>query len=588
VEYLDFEIDVEPGSDGDYTVSVLHSPAGEARIQMRFPYDQLKLRNKIQSLQIALLRSGGARRAAPLPEDLSVEQLGRDLFTALFAGDVASRLQVSRATARAAQKGIRLKLRIGAPELLGLPWEYLYDDVEGGYLALSTSTPVVRYLPLPQAIEPLAVTPPIRILGMTAGPRDLGTLDAGVERARLETALEGLRRSGVVELVWVPGETWEDLQQALWSGPWHVFHFIGHGGFSTQRGEGVIYLSDANGNARELPAKGFALLLGDHEPLRLAVLNSCDTAEGTETDVFSSTAAAIVRRGTPAVIAMQFQITDAAAIQFSRVFYGAIAHAMPVDAAVAEARKSIALQVSNTLEWGTPVLFMRSPDGVLFDIPAAAKVSEPISSAPDQQVGQIPAELPAVQARAGTSPTTSAPIRKEPTTASFWRTHLAVLAAASAALAVGIVFGGLSLMGVFGDSNGPALASPSATSRQSPSQSTTLVSCRGDLETGIFGTLNASQPTYTAVGDMCITAFRLYETTSGSGVATVKLGGATVYSVDLDNFDSIGEPGGGSGERYDSLGGRVIGVGSGQELVLDFSACVNCGGLLVQFDAAPQ
>jgi hypothetical protein len=41
---------------------------------------------------------------------------------------------------------------------------------------------------------------------------------------------------------------------------------------------------------------------------------------------------------------------------------------MPVDAAVAEARKAISLSASNSVEWGTPVLHMRSPDGALFRI----------------------------------------------------------------------------------------------------------------------------------------------------------------------------------------------------------------------------
>ena len=77
---------------------------------------------------------------------------------------------------------------------------------------------------------------------------------------------------------------------------------------------------------------------------------------------------------------MQFQITDDAAIQFSRVFYSAVAQGMPVDFAVAEARKSVALQ-SQSYEWGTPVLFMRSPDGILFDVPTQPSLATPIEQA---------------------------------------------------------------------------------------------------------------------------------------------------------------------------------------------------------------
>jgi len=74
-----------------------------------------------------------------------------------------------------------------------------------------------------------------------------------------------------------------------------------------------------------------------------------------------------VQQGIPAVIAMQFEVTDEAAITFAYDFYGALADGYPVDAAIAEARKAIYAQ-GNDIEWGTPVLYMRSPDGRLFDI----------------------------------------------------------------------------------------------------------------------------------------------------------------------------------------------------------------------------
>jgi hypothetical protein len=379
VEYADFELEVTAASGGGYVLAV-KSPAGEAQGEMKFPYDRLELTNKIQSLQIALLRSGGGTRAATA-EDVAVKELGRDLFHALLPDQVANNFRVSRAIASQQGLGVRIKLRISAPELVALPWEYLFDEERDSYLALSDRTPVVRYVPVPVEIRPLKVSPPIRILGMTAGPRDLPELNTARERQRLELALKSLIDRGVVEFQWVGGERWEDLQEALWRPAWHIFHFIGHGGFNATRGTGVIYLSTEKGFARELSAADVGLLLGDHEPLRLAVLNSCETAEGDRTDVFSSTAATLVRRGTPAVVAMQFQITDDAAIQFSRAFYAAIAYGMPIDAAVSAARKAVALGVSNSYEWGTPVLFMRSQDGVLFNVPSARDPQKAVAQA---------------------------------------------------------------------------------------------------------------------------------------------------------------------------------------------------------------
>jgi tetratricopeptide (TPR) repeat protein len=95
-------------------------------------------------------------------------------------------------------------------------------------------------------------------------------------------------------------------------------------------------------------------------------LNSCEGARGSEGDPFSGTAATLVRRGVPAVVAMQYQITDSAAIEFSRAFYESLADGLPVDAAVTEAR--VAVSMGSMLEWGTPVLYLRSPDGRIFDI----------------------------------------------------------------------------------------------------------------------------------------------------------------------------------------------------------------------------
>src|SRR6187397_858612 len=118
MDYLDFDLAVEPALTGGYDVAVVGSPAGEASAQMAFPYDRLVLQNKIQSLQIALLRSGGSRRAATSTEDeQSVRQLGEDLFGALFSGDVGGRLDLSRTIAKSQGKGVRIKLRFSAPEL---------------------------------------------------------------------------------------------------------------------------------------------------------------------------------------------------------------------------------------------------------------------------------------------------------------------------------------------------------------------------------------------------------------------------------------------------------------------------------------
>ena len=170
----------------------------------------------------------------------------------------------------------------------------------------------------------------------------------------------------MVELRWLTGQTRQDLLRALRDGPWHIFHFIGHGGFDLNADEGQIVLVDDEGKPDPRPATDLARLL-DQQTLRLVVLNICEGAKGSEQDLFSSVAATLMRRNIPAVLAMQYDISDRAAIEFGRAFYETLADGLPIDTAVAEARKAI-LAVRGTFEWVTPVLHMRSPDGLLFEI----------------------------------------------------------------------------------------------------------------------------------------------------------------------------------------------------------------------------
>ena len=368
MEYLDFEIEIGIGRGRMYPVTVVRSAAGEARETMHFPFDELALENQLLALQNALLRSSVRRRQVLGPEEQTVQDFGRKLFTALFTGEVGKRYAVSQLAASNHGKGLRLKLRILSAELAALPWEFLYDPGRSEYICLSSTTPVVRYLELAQPPRPLLVTPPLSILGMTASPKDWPELDIEREKLRLEKSIEDLRADGLVELTWLPGHSWRHLQRAMRRGPWHIFHFIGHGSFDTHNDEGLIALEDEEGKAHLLSATHLGRLLTDHGSLRLVVLNSCEGARGSERDIFSSTATILVRRGIPAILAMQYEITDRAAIELSRAFYEALADGLPVDMAVCEARKAISLGIKHTLEWGTPVLYMRSPDGLLFEL----------------------------------------------------------------------------------------------------------------------------------------------------------------------------------------------------------------------------
>jgi hypothetical protein len=364
LEYLDFDLLVEQLGGNRYRVRVLNSPAGQASGLVQLPFSELELENFL--LRIGRPRRGVRRLESPEME--AAKQFGGKLFKAVFDNELLSALRSSLDEANKQERGLRLRLRLNdAPTLVNLPWEYLYNPTLNRFLTLSASTPLVRYLELPERITPLKVKPPLRALVMIANPSDYSSLDVEREWQNLKTALRELERRSLLKLDRLQAATPGALQDQLRRKEYHIFHFIGHGGFHEQAQDGILLLEDEAGRGRPLSGQFLGTLLHDQRSLRLVVLNACEGARSGRTDPFAGVAQSMVQQGIPAVIAMQFEITDEAAIAFGREFYTAVAEGYPVDAGVAEARKAIYAQ-GNDIEWGTPVLYMRAPDGLIFDI----------------------------------------------------------------------------------------------------------------------------------------------------------------------------------------------------------------------------
>jgi len=363
IAYLDFDLLIERAEEG-YTARVLNSPAGQAAADFCLPFSELELEN-------FLLRVGRARRSVrrlESPEMEAAKSFGGRLFDALFGGDVRGCLRSSLDEANRQGAGLRLRLRLtDVPELADLPWEYLYNPALNRFLVLSTETPLVRYLDLPERIRPLTVQPPLKVLVVISSPSDYPILDTEREWEKLREALADLEQRGLVVLERLEDATLMTLQRRLRRGEYHILHFIGHGGFDAQAQDGVLLLEDEQGRGRPVSGQYLGTLLHDERTLRLAILNACEGARTSRTDPFAGTAQSLVQQGTPAVISMQFEITDQAAITLAHEFYAALADGYPVDGALAEARKAIFGQ-ENDVEWGTPVLYMRSPDGCIFKV----------------------------------------------------------------------------------------------------------------------------------------------------------------------------------------------------------------------------
>jgi hypothetical protein len=365
VEYLDFEVSVITVKRGVYRASV-RSAAGEDSAPFKMPYKADQLEKQLLVVENAILRSGLSGRQALSPQSKEIRDFGQKLFEALLPGDLQGLFRTTRALAREAGTGVRIRLNIEPAGLAAIPWEFLYDSRSGEYICLSAQTPIVRHLSLAQPIPQMEVAAPLRILGMVASPSGLEPLNTDNEKRRVQDALSDLIQKNAVVLHWLEGQTKSDLQHELRQGAYHVFHFVGHGGFDREKDEGFIALANDYGARSDCSASVLATLLADEPTLRLVILNSCEGATGGGKDVFSSTASIVLRRGdVAAVVAMQYQISDHAAITFAREIYRAIAAGLPVDIAVAEGRKAL-MGRDGSAEWATPVLHLRSRDGLLF------------------------------------------------------------------------------------------------------------------------------------------------------------------------------------------------------------------------------
>ena len=420
--YDDFRVTFTPrtdGEDGRYGVRVDRSVGDAVDADFQAPVGE-----ELESLVLGVARSRAALRtrratteaptaepAAPEPSPLTDPvaaaalrtvganlrrevdgaALGTRIADALFAGPIGDAYQEALANVQGTDRGVRLTLSLGAaPRLLSIPWEFLRR--EKLFLASQRHTPVVRQIETGVRVAPPSIEDVVRILAVIASPTDLSPLDVAQERERVAKAVSAVEKMGRVQVDWLEPATRSALRTKLADGKYHVLHYVGHSAF--EDGEGRLFLEKAGDRTKDpVDTEWLANVIADERQLRLAVLNSCEGARTSVEDPYAGVAATLLQVGVPAVVAMQFEISDAVAILFAEELYtNLIARQLPVDAAVAEARKAV-LGDLDSPEFATPVLFVQDPDVALFDFRRRAEAL-PELPAPGAEGGRtLPPEL---------------------------------------------------------------------------------------------------------------------------------------------------------------------------------------------------
>jgi len=233
-----------------------------------------------------------------------------------------------------------------AAAALALPWELLHD--EQGFLALRAQpVSILRRLPQREAASlPVSFTPPLRVLLVTARPEGAGFFDPRSVARELVDEVHEQVEQGTIEVEFLRPPTLRRLRERLrdQTRPVHVLHFDGHGIFQTGAlagvGHGLLAFENADGETDAVAADDLAQVLQD-SGVRLAVLTACQTALGAPTDVFSSTAASLIRGGLDGVAAMGASVLVVTATRYAEAFYRALAEGQPAPIAHEYARQAL-------------------------------------------------------------------------------------------------------------------------------------------------------------------------------------------------------------------------------------------------------
>jgi hypothetical protein len=300
--------------------------------------------------------------------------------------------------------GHRLRVRLvfnnEVKDLTRLPWEFMHMPWrEGGFFLAGENTDLIltRFVPKTRTGDNGAGTndpatahgaEPLRILVVVSRPRELDTpkVDQLLEDLNLHT----LQAGNTIAVQTLERPTSDTFTAVLKESKPHIVHFIGHG----EQGKLALVktqqeLADAERENRNRVAKGESpievteaawldagsvkSIFSGHKP-GILFLHACDGAAPTillrSLESFRSTAQELAYAGgIPAVVAMQYAITNPDAETFARSFYQSIRQGRTVDEAVSEARRTLGgvgaygRQAWDSRAFGTPVVYLRGEVG---------------------------------------------------------------------------------------------------------------------------------------------------------------------------------------------------------------------------------
>ena len=338
---------------GDLLEVRLAAPGGECRAETQLP-----------SSAIPAKMAAFEQTAVP---ETTLAGIGQTLYSHLLSGNAAELVAETLHSEKDPGVAVHFELRFDPDQaaLAQFPWETIADP-SGRFLVRDGVVALTRYITYPQPPAPFDVAldrqPLFRVIARPSGLPSVAAGDLGI--ARVET---------------LEHATFEALQQKLLIqrlAAWGM-HFDGHGGLMLRcrkckslEPPGTSVCSQCNTLLSNAPALGVLIFernggydlitteeLGSvlyNADIRFALLLACESANVAGLSLFNGLAPGLITAGVPAVIGMQYRISDDFANSFAVKFYAALLQRKDIIEALTIAR---ALLLRSA--WYSPALYLR-------------------------------------------------------------------------------------------------------------------------------------------------------------------------------------------------------------------------------------
>lgn len=222
-----------------------------------------------------------------------------------------------------------------------LPWEFIYCPLQGGtFLATDPRLNWTRQTDeYPPGTDVLHDITSLRVLLVHLQPEDV----TPVSLTRIRNVLQELSEAATAVRRLVPlikqNPTPAQLVNDLAAMQPHILHLLLHGRFAPDSTR--FAFTDSQGQARWYGDHSLTDLFAQHQP-RLVIVQACEGGRLADARSLSHGAARLLAAGVPAVVAMQYPITNQVGWEFAETLYRQLGGGAAVDTAVQAARRHLA------------------------------------------------------------------------------------------------------------------------------------------------------------------------------------------------------------------------------------------------------